>query len=228
MKKSFLVGAVLAGAYVGVGVLLILSLGEAVPGAWAKFIMSASFAVALTLVVFTGSELFTGHTMFQTFGLLKKKTSFGQAAYKLIYSWLGNLVGAFFLAWVFLQTDLMESWSQSSHLYQLSELKVSLSGKSLFFRGILCNWLVCLALWTSSRTTSDTTKCILIFWCLYAFVACGFEHSIANMTLLALAQLKGFISYPELFYNLLWVTLGNMIGGALFVALPYSYTNYVK
>ena len=54
----------------------------------------------------------------------------------------------------------------------------------LFARAILCNWLVCLAIWTSARMTSDAAKCIAIFWCLYAFIASGFEHSVANMTLL--------------------------------------------
>jgi nitrite transporter NirC len=99
---------------------------------------------------------------------------------------------------------------------------------ALLARGILCNWLVCLSLWMSARTNSDTTKCIVIFWCLFAFIAAGFEHSVANMTLFSLTL---FAAHPDtitvggMFYNLLWVSLGNIVAGALFVAGGYALAN---
>ena len=95
---------------------------------------------------------------------------------------------------------------------------------ALLARGALCNWLVCLALWTSARATSDAAKCILIWWCLFAFIAAGFEHSIANMTVFSIALLGNHppgVSLGGMAYNLLWVTLGNIVGGAGFVALGY-------
>lgn len=95
---------------------------------------------------------------------------------------------------------------------------------ALIARGMLCNWLVCLALWMSARTVSDSAKCILIFWCLLAFIACGFEHSVANMTIFAVALLSAHsetITLAGAVHNLFWVSLGNAIGGALFVALGY-------
>ena len=85
-------------------------------------------------------------------------------------------------------------------------------------------WLVCLALWMSARVTSDSAKCIAIFWCLLAFIACGFEHSVANMTVLGLAlagQHPDTVSLAGAAHNLAWVTLGNAIGGGLFVAGAY-------
>jgi nitrite transporter NirC len=91
-------------------------------------------------------------------------------------------------------------------------------------RAILCNWLVCLAIWTSARMTNDTAKCIAIFWCLYAFIASGFEHSVANMTLLSIALLSEHpptVSLGGLGWNLLWVTLGNAISGAGMMGLGY-------
>ncbi len=94
----------------------------------------------------------------------------------------------------------------------------------LLARGILCNWLVCLALWMSGRTKNDAAKCIVIFWCLFAFISSGFEHSIANMTVFAVALLG---NHPETvnllgaFYNLFWVTIGNTISGGIFMALGY-------
>ncbi len=94
----------------------------------------------------------------------------------------------------------------------------------LLARAILCNWLVCLSLWMAARTNSDSTKCIVIFWCLFAFIASGYEHSVANMTLLSLALLGNpteSITIAGMVHNLLWVTLGNTIGGGLFMAAGY-------
>jgi nitrite transporter NirC len=85
-----------------------------------------------------------------------------------------------------------------------------------------------LALWTSARTTSDSAKCILIFWCLFAFIACGFEHSVANMTVFAVALFghpPANVTLGGMAYNLLFVTIGNVIGGAVFVGLGYWLAN---
>ena len=107
---------------------------------------------------------------------------------------------------------------------KVAAYKMSSPIVDLIARAILCNWLVCLALWMSARTSNDAAKCIVIFWCLFAFIASGFEHSVANMTLLSLALLG---SHPEsvslvgMFYNLLWVTVGNIIGGSIFMGLGY-------
>lgn len=96
----------------------------------------------------------------------------------------------------------------------------------LFLRGILCNILVCLAVWSGFQTKNDAAKLIMVFWCLLAFFSTGFEHSVANMTtfvvaLLSPAKAAGSVSVGGMFYNLLWVTLGNMVGGIFFVAFPY-------
>ena len=94
----------------------------------------------------------------------------------------------------------------------------------LVARGALCNWLVCLAIWTAARMSGDAAKCIAIFWCLYAFIASGFEHSVANMTLLSIALLAphpGTVSLAGLAWNLAWVTLGNLLSGAGVMGLGY-------
>ena len=97
----------------------------------------------------------------------------------------------------------------------------------LLTRGMLCNTLVCLAVWCGFRAKSDAGKLLMIFWCLLAFFATGFEHSIANMTLLTLALINNggneAISMGGYCFNLIVVTLGNMIGAILFVALPYHF-----
>jgi nitrite transporter NirC len=99
----------------------------------------------------------------------------------------------------------------------------------LLARAVICNWLLCLAIWMTSKTRSDTAKCILIFWCLFAFVSAGFEHSIANMTIFTISLLG---EHPEtvtmsgLFYNLGWVSVGNVIGGAGFIGVAYYLSSH--
>ena len=102
--------------------------------------------------------------------------------------------------------------------------KMSLPVSELFFRGLFCNILVCLAVWCSFRCKDDVSKLIMIFWCLFIFITCGFEHSVANMTLLTIALLApgtSAVSVSGYIYNIGIVTLGNMVGGILFVAIPY-------
>ncbi len=112
----------------------------------------------------------------------------------------------------------------SSFLNQVASAKMNAPGIELFARGILCNWLVCLALWMSGRTQNDAAKAIVIFWALFAFIASGFEHSVANMTLFSIALLgkhPATVSLSGMGYNLLWVTLGNLFSGSLFMAVGY-------
>jgi len=94
----------------------------------------------------------------------------------------------------------------------------------LMARAMLCNWLVCLAIWTAARMTNDTGKCIVIFWCLYAFIASGFEHSVANMTLFSIALIAEHpanVTIGGMGWNLLWVTIGNIVSGAGIMGVGY-------
>ncbi|MEE9166695.1 MAG: formate/nitrite transporter family protein, partial [Candidatus Neomarinimicrobiota bacterium] len=112
----------------------------------------------------------------------------------------------------------------SSFLNQVVNAKMNAPAIELLARAILCNWLVCLALWMSARTQNDVAKAIVIFWCLFAFIAAGFEHSVANMTLFSIALLGKHpesVSLLGMGYNLFWVTLGNLLSGGLFMALGY-------
>ena len=107
---------------------------------------------------------------------------------------------------------------------KVATTKMTLSGWELAVRGILCNWLVCLAVWTAGRTTNDVAKLLLIFWCLLAFVESGFEHSIANQSLLGVAL---FLPHPDsvtwagFLWNQSYVVAGNVIGGSVFVGGLY-------
>ena len=101
--------------------------------------------------------------------------------------------------------------------------KVSVDATALLARAILCNWLVCLAIWTAARMTGDAAKCIGMAWILLAFVAAGFEHSVANMTALTLGLLvpNASIDMAGMIRNLAIVSVGNIIGGLVFVVGGY-------
>ncbi len=222
---AFLVSAMMAGAYVGIGIILIFTLGQQLDPSFRSLVMGACFGIALTLVIFAGSDLFTGHTLFMTVGVARGSSDWRALGRNWALSWIGNLFGSVLLAAVFWLAGGGQVLKEGADLiYNASAAKMSAPALALVARAALCNWLVCLAIWTSARATSDAAKCILIWWCLFAFIACGFEHSVANMTVFAVALLGNHppsVSLGGMGYNLLWVTLGNIIGGAGFVALGY-------
>jgi nitrite transporter NirC len=222
---GFLVAAAMAGVYVGIGIVLIFSLGQMVDTSVRPLVMGACFGIALTLVVFAGSELFTGHTMIMTLGVLKGAVGLATLARSWTMTWIGNLAGSVLLGWLFVAGGGGLILREGADLvFTVAALKMNAPATELVVRGILCNWLVCLALWTSTRATSESAKCILIFWCLFAFIASGFEHSIANMTIFTIALLGNHpetVSLGGMAFNLVWVTIGNTIAGVVFVAGGY-------
>ena len=223
---GFLVLSALAGIYVGFGIILIFSIGgpiHAEGGPFLKLVMGASFGIALSLVIFAGSELFTGSNMILVIGKLQRKISTGLLLKSWFLCYLGNFLGSVLLAWLMIQGGSLAESSQQL-LLKVTSSKMNLGAWELFVRGILCNWLVCLAVWLAVKIKSETAKLIMIFWCLFAFIGSGFEHCVANMTLLSLGLLiphGAEISLAGLGHNLTWVTLGNIVGGALFVGMTY-------
>ena len=222
---GFFIGAMMAGAYIGLGIILIFVVGSTADHAYQKLVMGASFGIALTLVIFAGAELFTGHTMYMPLGWLRKTVSGPNVAKIWLVVWTGNLAGSIGLAALFVLGGAAGMVNDSSSfLNQVASAKMNAPAIELFARAILCNWWVCLALWMSGRTTNDAAKCIVIFWCLYAFIASGFEHSVANMTLFSISLLGKHPATVSLFgmaRNLFWVTLGNLFSGSVFMALGY-------
>jgi nitrite transporter NirC len=223
---AFILSAMKAGAYVGIGIILIFTIGHTADPAIRPLAMGATFGIALTLVIFAGSDLFTGYTMYGAQALLSKTINAWGYTRLLFATWIGNLLGSILLALLFILAGggAMLDAAHDGLLHIVVAKKMAASPIELLSRGILCNWLVCLAIWTSARTKSDTAKCILIFWCLMAFIAAGFEHSVANMTVFALALFSEHGSHVTLqgaAYNLFWVTFGNTVAGALVMGWGY-------
>lgn len=222
---GYFIASMLAGLYVGLGTVLIFSVGAPFDQAGSpavKLVMGVSFAIALTLVVFAGSELFTGNTMYLTFSGLARKTRVRDLLNIWTVSWIGNLVGSLALAWLVVFSGSIDH--AFPMIGKVTAAKMSVDPGALVARGLLCNLLVCLALWTAGRTRSDAAKIMLIGLCLFAFIGSGFEHSIANMSLLAMglfAHAGDGINWVGYFYNLLWVTFGNILGGAVVLTGAY-------
>ncbi|VWC53006.1 formate transporter [Burkholderia lata] len=223
--SAFLIGAAMAGAYIGFGDILMFTVGTHVDPAYAHLIMGAVFACALTIVVFAGSELFTGTAMYMPFSVLRGETGWRGMISVWVASWIGNLLGALLLAIILCAAGggvLLNDGA--STFFKAAEIKITTPAVPLFAKGLLCNWLVCLAIWMAARTSNDGAKLGLIFWPIFAFVASGFEHSVANMFVFSLALIAPHpdgITLVGAIHNELFVTLGNLAGGTVFVGLGY-------
>jgi len=226
---GYLALSALAGAYLGFGIVLIFSVGAPLAGTqfapFMKLIMGVSFGVALSLVIFAGSELFTGNNMVFAIAKLRKRVGVGPIVKLFTLCFIGNLLGSILLAWLVVQGGSLSAEAEAL-IVKVAGMKMALGAKEAFFRGILCNWLVCLAVWAASRSGDDTAKLIMIFWCLFAFIGSGFEHSIANQSLMSLALLLPHgaeVSVAGFIHNQVFVTAGNMVGGGLMVGMVYVF-----
>lgn len=221
---GYFLASMLAGMFVGFGILLIFTAGGLLSGApYTKIVMGASFGIALSLVIMAGSELFTGNNFVMTAGVLGKSVGWNDLIKLWIVCYAGNWIGSVLLALMF-HYGGFTAGPVGEFIASIAAAKMSIPAIPLFVRGILCNILVCLAVWCSFKLKSESGKLIMIFWCLFAFITSGFEHSVANMTLLTISLLAPYdaaVSLGGYFYNLVIVTLGNIAGGAIFLAIPY-------
>ena len=225
---KYLIASMWAGAYVGFGIFLIMTiggLGSESNFPFTKMLMGLSFGIALSLVIMAGSELFTGNNLILTVGALDKKVTWKDSANIWVWSFIGNAIGSTLLG---LLLSLTNASATPTGAFILKTAATKMNGDfiPLLVNGILCNLLVCLAVLCSIKMKSESGKLIMVFWCLFAFITSGFEHSVANMTIFATAL---FMPHPEtvslmgVFQNMIPVTLGNFIGGALLLGASYFY-----
>ncbi|MDO4544656.1 MAG: formate/nitrite transporter family protein [Bacillota bacterium] len=228
---GYLASSMLAGAYIGFGILLIFTIGGLLDGApYTRIVMGLAFGIALSLVVIAGAELFTGNNLVMAAGVLSGTATVGQLVKLWVVCFLGNWIGSIILATLFYYGGFTEG-AVGEFIAATAATKMSIPPVALFIRAVLCNTLVCLATWCSFRCKSDSGKLIMVFWCLFAFITTGFEHSIANMTLLTVSLFapgEAAISFAGYFYNIGVVTLGNIVGGVVCVALPYYLVSRTK
>jgi formate/nitrite transporter len=226
---------VLAGGFIGLGALystLVMS-DPALPFAVARVLAGVVFSLGLILVVVAGAELFTGNNLL-VMACVAGRISAGTMLKNFAVIFTANFVGAAGLAAL---VALSGYWKMGNNAVGATAIAIAAAKCALpfgeaFFRGILCNILVCLAVWIAMAGRNVADKILAIIFPISAFVAAGFEHSVANMYLIPLGLfLRGSIgmdpgvihglTWGGLIHNMVAVTLGNLVGGAGMVGLVY-------
>jgi formate/nitrite transporter len=215
----------LAGAFIGLGALMftLVASDATLSFAVSRLLGGLVFSLGLVLVSIAGAELFTGNNL-----IAMAWASGRVSTAELLRNWaivcLANFVGAAGLAllvWLSGHGEL-NGGRVGEAVIRIASAKAQLSLTEAFFRGVLCNVLVCIAVWMTLAGRSVTDKVLAIVFPITAFVAAGFEHSIANMYFFPLAMLLGApLSIGDMLANLAPVIAGNIVGGSVLVALVY-------
>jgi formate/nitrite transporter len=238
---SVLVLGILAGAYIGFGGMLSATVSFDLPAkmgmGFTRFMSGAVFSLGLMLVVIAGAELFTGNNLMLSSAMAGRIT-LGRMFERWSLVFAANFIGSLLVALLFVLSGLwkLSDGALGAAAVRTAYTKVSLEFTEALVRGIGCNWLVCLAVWMALAARQTIGKIFAIFFPIMGFVALGFEHSVANMyfipTGLFLRSIAG-VAAPDgfppealtwlsfLWRNLLPVTIGNIIGGGVFVGMGY-------
>lgn len=235
----------LAGIYISIGGELYTMITQDIKigTGFSQFLGGSVFSVGLMLVVLTGSELFTGNNLL-IIPFLNKSIKFIELIKNWIVVFIGNLFGSFFYAYLIYLSKIYQfnSYSWGIKALTIANNKVNLDFLEGFSKGILCNILVCLAVLMAIGSKTYISKIFSIYFPIMAFVASGFEHSVANMYFIPVGiflkndiNLINLINFDIsklnfknfLIINLIPVTLGNIIGGAIIIGVLY-YLVYLK
>ena len=224
---KMLVLGMLAGAYIGFGanvfVLATAAGGDPFQSMVAKLIGAALFPVGLMMVILCGAELFTGNNLL-TLALMDKKITAGKMLKNWVIVYIGNLSGSVLLAFVLAKSGLFAD-AAGERAMAIAASKTSIPFMPAVLRGIGCNVLVVLACWLQAGAKDMIGKIFAIWFPIMMFVFAGFEHSVANMTYIPLGIFLGAdVSWGAFFLaNLVPVTIGNLIGGAVVIPFAYYY-----
>ena len=216
---------VLAGAFIAFGAMLFtLVMTDATLGfGLMRLVGGVAFSLGLILVVVGGAELFTGNNLIvMAWADRRVSTAALLRNWLLVYIANGFGAGAMVVMMVLADGLSIGGGAVAGTASKIAEAKISLGFVEALFRGILCNVLVCLAVWLCFAAHSVSGKILAIVFPISAFVALGFEHSVANMYLIPIGMISGAgFDLAALLGNLVPVTLGNVIGGGVLVAMVY-------
>lgn len=230
-RLRFISRAMLASMFIGFGVIVAFKTGNFfyLEHSPLTYPMAAlTFGAAIILIAYGGGDLFTGNTFYFTFAALRKKISWGEVIKIWMTSYVGNILGAALFAFIIYTTGLFNDAHVNGFLLSVVEKKMEAPGMQLFFRAILCNWLVCLAFFVPMALKGDGPKMFSMILFVFCFFISGYEHSIANMCTFAIALVlnhPGTISISGVIHNLIPVTIGNLIGGGVLMGWMYYYVN---
>lgn len=225
-KNCMLLG-ILAGLFIGLGGLgnILISQTLTDPGI-SKFAGACIFPIGLMLVVVCGAELFTGNNL-MTLSILEKKITYKSLFKNWSVVYIGNFIGSILLVLAIFFSNTL-SQSAIEKVVNIAQSKVELTFIEALIKGILCNIMVVLAVLFATAGKDIVSKVFACWFPIMLFVLCGFEHSIANMFFIPMGMILGAkITIVQLLFNLIVVTFGNIIGGAIII--PYIYHScYVK
>lgn len=227
----YLARAALASMFIGFGVIVAFKTGNYFYLEHSPFtypMAAITFGAAIILISYGGGDLFTGNTFYYTYAALRRKMKWAEVMLLWMSSYLGNMLGAAVFAGFIFLTGLFADHSVNGFLLSVVEKKMHVPTIELFFRGILCNWLVCLAFFLPMFFQENGAKMFAMMLFVFCFFISGYEHSIANMCTFAIALVvdhPASISWEGVIHNLVPVTIGNLIGGGLLMAVMYYYVN---
>ncbi|ORX41809.1 hypothetical protein BCR36DRAFT_587747 [Piromyces finnis] len=235
LVKGFVKG-IMSGVFLAFGGCFAITTAGAAPPAFQKFLLGSVFPVGLCIIVFTGMELFTGNNMFMSIAFLDKKCKFKHVIINWVSSFVGNFIGSLLVSYflVYLADIPLTAGNWGEYTKNLGMAKINNAWSDNFLRAISCNMLVCLAIFMATAADDAISKIVCLFLPVFAFVTSGFEHSVANMFFIPTALFLGIdASWGKFFYNnLLPVTIGNILGGAVFIGAImwylYSYNSKPK
>lgn len=229
--------SMMAGAYIAIGGVLSVVAGFGFPELTAgnpslqRLLSGAAFPIGLILVVILGAELFTGNNAVLMPAALQGKISPWAAVRNWVAVYLGNFMGALLFTMLFVYAvGLTAAEPYHSAVQRIAKAKVAMPWHVVLLKGIGANWFVCLAVWLAASAKTMLAKMAGCWLPVMAFVALGYEHSIANMFFIPIGMLEGAdVTLHQFFIaNLLPATIGNIIGGALLVGTAYTYVNRSK
>ena len=185
---------------------------------WGKFLGAIVFSIAVLLIVMVGGELFTGNNLVMAFGAYDKSVSWKDVGKVWGISYIGNFVGCLILALIFVGAGASGT---ADYFAGFINGKLSIPAGQMFFRAVLCNFFVCLAVLCGIKLKSESGKFLMIVICISGFVVSGFEHCIAYMGIFTVAfcMVPG-LSVGAMLKSMVIVTLGNIVGGAVLLAWP--------
>ncbi len=225
MKKDplrFLTRAFMAGAYLGAAAILSYTLGAILQDhvTVAKIAVAASFGIGLVAIVYLGAELFTGNCFVTIIPVLKGELRFRDIIPMWIVCFIGNAIGIALLCFLFIKSGA-QSHLMGDYLRPIMESKLTFDVGELFIKGILCNFIVCIAAYSGIKIKDETARLIVIMLFVMAFVLPGFEHCVANAGIftMGITQLGNTVSWSGLTLHMIISTLGNIVGGIM-LAVP--------
>ena len=227
-KTCMLLG-ILAGIFIALGGLGNILIGQTIssidPGL-GRFVGAIVFPVGLMLVVICGAELFTGNCL-MTLAVMEKKITIGEMFKNWGLVYVTNFIGSVLLVLAVFYSGTL-SGDAATKTMAIAESKAGLTITQAFLRAILCNIIVVLAVWMATAGQDIVSKIFACWFPIMLFVLCGFEHSIANMFFMPMGMMLGAnVTVVHLITNLVVVTLGNIVGGAIIVPFMYHHC-YLK